>query len=165
MTKVWKDSYDGMLRAALGSQKLIIPSIRAIIFDKNNDVLFIKRKGSGKWALPAGGIEINESIFECLQREVGEETGLHVLKASLIALYTGKEYCIKNRFGNEYQGFEFLFRVDEWSGELKRETDETTNIGFFPIDAPPSIEGGYWEVHHAEVIEDLKKYNGTPAIK
>jgi len=165
MTKSWKDSYDGMLRSVLGNQKLIIPSIRAIIFDGNSDVLFIKRKGSGRWALPAGGMELNESIMECLEREVREETGLQVIKASLIALYTGKEYSIKNRFGNEYQGFEFLFRVDEWFGELKRETEETVNIGFYPIHAPPSLEEGFWKIHHNEVIEDLRKYNGTPVIK
>jgi len=85
--------------------------------------------------------------------------------ATLIAIYTGKEYSIVNRFGNEYQGFEFLFRVDEWMGQLRQETEETTNIGFYPISAPPSIEEGYWEAHHKEVIEDLKKFNGTAIIK
>jgi len=83
MTKPWKDSYDGILRAALGKQKLILPSIRAIIYNSKNDVLFIKRRGSGKWALPAGGMELDESIFECLQREVQEETGLQVVSGPL----------------------------------------------------------------------------------
>lgn len=111
------------------------------------------------------GIELNESIVECLQREVQEETGLEVIQATLIAIYTGSKYSIKNRFGDEYQGFEFLFRVDQWTGTLVTETDETTNIGFFSLDDPPPMEPGYWEIHHKEVMEDLRQYKGTPVIK
>ncbi|WP_018757211.1 NUDIX domain-containing protein [Paenibacillus terrigena] len=165
MSSNWGDSYAGKLRSILGNQKLIIPSIRAIITDEENRILYIERKGNKKWALPAGGIELNESIMECLKREVLEETGIEVIKATLIAMYTGKEYSITNRFGHEYQGFELLFRVDEWTGTLLVETDETTNIGFFSIDNLPQFESGYFEQHEKEVLEDLQKFNGTPIIK
>lgn len=165
MSRSWSDSYTGKLRSIVGNQKLIIPSIRAIILDKSGKVLFIKRRGNGKWALPAGAIELNESIIECLKREVREETGLEVINATLIAMYTGKEYSVRNRFGDEYQGFELLFRVDEWTGIILQETDETTNMGFFPLNALPSLETGYWERHEKEVLEDLKNFMGKPIIK
>jgi len=165
MSSNWGDSYTGKLRSILGNQKLIIPSIRAIITDEENRILYIERKGNKKWALPAGGIELNESIMECLKREVLEETGIEVIKATLIAMYTGKEYSITNRFGDEYQGFELLFQVDEWTGTLLAETDETTNIGFYSIDNLPQFESGYFEQHEKEVLEDLQKFNGIPIIK
>ncbi|WP_442601827.1 NUDIX domain-containing protein [Paenibacillus sp. KN14-4R] len=165
MSSKWEDSYTGELRSIVGNRKLIIPSIRAIIRDKENRILYIERKGNKKWALPAGGIEINESIVECLKREVREETGIEVIEATLIAMYTGREYSVINRFGDEYQGFELLFRVDEWKGTILKETDETTNIGFFSIDALPEFESGYFEEHEKEVLEDLQKFMGTPIIK
>lgn len=165
MLSSWKDSYVGRLRSKVGHQKLIIPSIRAIIMDEENRVLYIQRKGNQKWALPAGSIELNESIFECLQREVREETGLEVLAATLVAMYTGKEYAMVNRFDDEYQGFELLFRVDEWKGTVISETDETVNIGFFDPDHLPQFEPGYFENHENEVLEDLRKFTGTPIIK
>lgn len=165
MSNSWNESYDGILRAKLGSQKLIIPSVRAAIYDKQGRLLFIERRGSGKWALPAGGMELNESIYECLQREVQEETGLVVEQATLISMYTGRPYHVTNRFGNEYQGFEFLFRVDEWTGSVEKETDETTNIGFFSMTELPLMEPGFYEKHHHEVFRDLAAFNGGPIIK
>jgi 8-oxo-dGTP pyrophosphatase MutT (NUDIX family) len=165
MSNSWKDSYVGKLRSLVGHQKLITPSIRAIIMDQEGRILYIKRKGDGYWALPAGGIELDESITQCLVREVREETRLEVVKATLIAMYTGAEYSFANRYGDEYKGFELLFRVDEWTGTLVGETDETTNIGFFAIDDLPSFSPGYFENHENEVLADLKAFDGPPIIR
>jgi 8-oxo-dGTP pyrophosphatase MutT (NUDIX family) len=128
-------------------------------------VLFIKRRGDGSWALPAGGIEINESIFQCLQREVQEETGLYVNEATLISVYTEPRFSVVNPYGDEYQGFEFLYRVDRWSDSIVNVTDETTAALFFPLNNLPSTSPGYWANHQKEVFKDLKNFQGVPMIK
>ncbi|MCR8643544.1 NUDIX domain-containing protein [Paenibacillus sp. N1-5-1-14] len=165
MSTNWTDSYAGQLRKVVGHQQLIIPSIRALIFDDEGRLLFIERRGSRLWALPAGGIELNESIFQCLQREVKEETGLDVVEATLIAVYTGTQYTVKTSYGDMYQGFEFLYRVDNWQGTLSLETDETRNAAFFALNDPPQIEDGYWSEHHLEVMNDYHQFNGVPFNK
>ena len=52
-----------------------------VIIRRGNKVLLGKRKnshGDGTWAFPGGHLEMNESIENCAQREVEEETGLRV---------------------------------------------------------------------------------------
>ncbi|RXG24814.1 NUDIX hydrolase [Leeuwenhoekiella aequorea] len=44
-----------------------------MVYNKNSEILFIKR--NGKWDLPKGKLEKNESIEACAIREVEEETG------------------------------------------------------------------------------------------
>jgi 8-oxo-dGTP pyrophosphatase MutT (NUDIX family) len=65
----WEDSYVGQLRKLIGHKKLIHPSVRAIIQDKNGRVLFIKRKGQNRWGMPAGSMELGESIYETLREK------------------------------------------------------------------------------------------------
>ena len=43
-----------------------------------NKILMGKRRDSGKWTLPGGGLEPNDSPKTAAIRELQEETGLHV---------------------------------------------------------------------------------------
>lgn len=165
MSAKWSETYSGQLRQLVGHRKLIIPSIRAIIQNESGEVLFIRRRGDRSWALPAGAIELDESIFQCLQREVNEETGLHVHAETLLAIYTEPRFSVTTRYGDQFQGFEFLYRVDEWSGALRSETDETIDAAFFPMSGLPTMRPGYWADHHQEVFADFISFNGSPKIK
>jgi hypothetical protein len=58
-----------------------------------------------------------------------------------------------NGYGDENKMFSVVFLVDEWSGQIIEETDETTNAKFFAIDELPEIPELY-----RETINDLKTY-------
>lgn len=158
----FQDSYVGQLRNLVGHSPLIVPSVRAIITNDEGKVLFIK--GKDNWGMPAGSIEIGESIYETLQREVKEETGLDIVSATLIAIYTGKE-VVTNKWNDKYQMFEFLFKVDSWSGEVVSKTNETTDAEFFYIDERPVARDGYWGEHFTELFEDFNNYSGNLILK
>jgi 8-oxo-dGTP diphosphatase len=54
----------------------VIKEVSAGIFTENGKTLLAKRKGgslSGYWEFPGGKRENNETIFECLEREIKEE--------------------------------------------------------------------------------------------
>ncbi|QOR64859.1 NUDIX domain-containing protein [Cytobacillus suaedae] len=157
----WEESYLGILRSSVGKQKLIVPSVRAIIEDSEGKVLFIERLGEGKWSMPAGSIELDESIYECLVREVKEETGLNVLSAQAIAVYSNPKYGTKNKFGDEYQLFELLFLVEEWTGSLKQISEETASAKFFDVNDIPQGTNEFWTYFHKNVIKDLMQYKNN----
>ena len=63
--------------------KAKIPVVKAgggLVYNTKGEVLFIFR--NGKWDLPKGGIEKNETMEETAIREVEEETGVTGLKIS-----------------------------------------------------------------------------------
>jgi 8-oxo-dGTP pyrophosphatase MutT (NUDIX family) len=161
----WEESYVGQIRKLIGHKKLIHPSVRAIIQDENGRVLFIKRREQNRWGMPAGSMELDESIFETLKREVKEEIGIDVINATLIAIYTGPDKSIRNEFGDEYQMFEFLFLVDEWNGAILKETNESNNAEFFPLDKIPQGSNEFWDNHNKEIIGDLKNFKGQLILK
>jgi len=51
------------------------------VLEKNGKILLVKENQKvckGKWNLPAGGLDGNESLIECAKREIYEETGCKV---------------------------------------------------------------------------------------
>lgn len=102
---------------------------------ENGRILLINRAKEpdlGKWAIPGGRIEENETAEECLKREFKEETGLDVEPVKLIGIYSdpkrdprkiiGAAYIVK-RIGGEIKagddaGEAKWFRIEELPAEL-----------------------------------------------
>lgn len=58
--------------------------VYAVIFNSKKDKVMTVQNGRGHHFLPGGGIENTESHFQCLEREMLEETGYKVLIGSYI---------------------------------------------------------------------------------
>ncbi len=154
-------SYLGQLRQVAGNRQLVVPAARAIIFNEAGELLLIKRADNGWWGMPAGAIELNESILDCLKREVREECGLQVVSATAIAIYSEPRFVKTNLYGQTNQMFAIVFRVDEWRGDVIRQTDETTDARFFPLDRLPAKT----VPHYHETLADLAKFDGKLILK
>lgn len=138
MSVSWAESYVGQLRALAGDRTLMFVGARAVIRDETGKVLLIRRSDNGHWAMPAGAMELGESISGCAAREVREETGLRAGSVTAFALYTGPDRINTNMYGHTYQIFTVAFRIDDWSGTLLTSTDETTDARFCRTDEFPS---------------------------
>jgi ADP-ribose pyrophosphatase YjhB (NUDIX family) len=154
----WADSYLGQLRALAGDRTLLFVGARAVVRDEGGRLLLIRRSDNGMWALPAGAMELGESIADCAVREVREETGLEALRITPFAIYSGPAYTFTNMYGDTYQLYMTVFRVDEWTGELVRQTDETTDAGFFAVDELPTSMPS---VILTETLTDLAAFERT----
>lgn len=157
MTASWAESYVGQLRALAGDRTLMFIGARAVLLDPAGHLLLIQRSDNGHWAMPAGAMELGESIADCAAREVWEETGLRVRAVTAFALHTGPDYTITNMYGDTYQLFTVAFRVDAWDGDLVTVTDETTDAAFFPVDALPAP----LSATVGETLHDLAAYERT----
>lgn len=134
----WAESYLGQLRALAGNRTLMFVGARGVVRDEAGRLLLIKRADNGVWAMPAGAMELGESIADCAVREVFEETGLQAGAVTPFAFYTGPAYTFTNMYADTYQLFVVGFRIDRWAGELSRVTDETTDAAFYALDALPA---------------------------
>ena len=161
MSLSWEDSYLGQIRTLAGDERtLILVGARCIIRDETGRLLLIKRSDNGFWALPAGAMELGESITDCAVREVREETGLIATATTLCALYSSPENTNTNMYGHTYQQFSALFRIDAYEGELQRVTDETTDAGFFGPGEFPEPTGK--SVRRS--LDDLEAFERTGTV-
>ncbi len=60
--------------------------IRAVVFNDKDEILLVKEKADGHWALPGGWADVGFSPGEIAVKEVKEETGLDVKAVRLLSL-------------------------------------------------------------------------------
>lgn len=161
MSIPFEQSYIGLLRRHLGNQKIIIPATHAIVVDLNGDILFVQRKDNDWWVLPAGNLELNESVYDCIVREVWEEAGLSVHSAKLISIYSEPRFDFTNTHGGKHQMLAFVLHIDQWSGQLVTKTDETVAARFFPKTKPPENLHPFY----LEVLKDFYSFTGQTILK
>lgn len=138
----WEDSYLGRLRGITGAEPVIMTiGARAVLRDDTGRVLLIQRNDNARWSLPAGTMELGQTLQDCAIREVYEETGLTAHAVTPFALNSG-EALHTDVFGATYQHVSLAVRVDSWSGDLIRVTDETLDAGFYAVDEFPADLSG-----------------------
>ena len=52
----------------------------------NDKLVLVYEKDKGRWNLPGGGVDGNESVEEAVIREVREETNMRVIKQAILGL-------------------------------------------------------------------------------
>ena len=108
----------------------MVPAAGGAIFDIHGRILLVQRADNGLWALPGGKIEIYESVSMAVEREVKEETGLHVIAESLIGIYSDPDHIIVYANGEVRRQFFILCRCRILDGELSVD-HESNAIAFF----------------------------------
>jgi ADP-ribose pyrophosphatase YjhB (NUDIX family) len=134
----------------------------AVIFDASHKkVLLTKRKDNGLWCLPGGKMESGETIEECCQREVIEETGLEVQPRRLIGVYSNRDQLVVYPDGHRIQIVVLSFEA-EITGGILGLSDETTEFGYFLLE---EIESLSMHGRHKERVEDALKDQAIPIFR
>ena len=124
--------------------KAKIPVVKAgggLVYNKKGEILFIFR--NGKWDLPKGGSEKNETMPETAMREVQEETGV----ADLIVLKKlQKTYHVFKRNGVYKLKMTYWYKMEtNFEGELVGQEDEGIEKGAWiaPTDISTVLKNSY----------------------
>lgn len=106
---------------------------RAAIFQ--NDKILLVKEISGKWSLPGGWVDVNESIKSNIIKEVKEESGFNAIPVKLIALQDRNKH---NRPLYAY-GICKVFVLCEIIGGEFTPNIETSERGFFDLENLPLL--------------------------
>jgi 8-oxo-dGTP pyrophosphatase MutT (NUDIX family) len=113
------------------------------ILERDGMILFVHENcpghpDHGKWHFPAGWVELGEDPFECVVKEVKEETGYDFTSRSIIGVYsmvrkdtTGKMPKDPNAF---VHGFRIVFRGDISRDAIKPISEISETRWFTPDD-------------------------------
>jgi ADP-ribose pyrophosphatase YjhB (NUDIX family) len=98
-------------------------------------VLMVREISDGKWTLPGGWADVNQSPSESVVREIAEESGFQARAVKLAAVH---DYQKSNRPGLRLDSIYKLFFICDIIGGAARPSDETSEVAFFSRgDLPP----------------------------
>ena len=134
----------------------------AVIFDEDRKkILLTRRTDNGLWCLPGGKMEAGESVEECCQREVFEETGLEIHMRRLIGIYSNRDQLVIYPDGHKVQIVVLSFEAGVTGGKLGL-SEETTAADYYDLSEMKSMP---MHGRHLERIHDALTNMSLPIIR
>jgi 8-oxo-dGTP pyrophosphatase MutT (NUDIX family) len=137
-------SYVAALRARVGSNRLLLPSVTGIVYDASGSILLVRHRDDAIWSTPGGVIEPDETPADAVAREVWEETGLVVEPQRILGVFGGPGFVVRYRNGDETQYVMTIFCCSIVGGHLSAETDETTEARYISAQEFEGLEVSPW---------------------
>ena len=111
--------------------------VRGVVFNEDA-ILLVRERADGKWTLPGGWVDVNESPSESVVREVFEESGYQTKALKLLACYDRNRHPHPPHPYHVYK----LFFFCEILGGSPSTSYETDDVDFFKQDAIPELSTG-----------------------
>jgi ADP-ribose pyrophosphatase YjhB (NUDIX family) len=102
-------------------------------------VLMVREISDGKWTLPGGWADVNQSAGECIVREIAEESGFKARALKLAAVY---DYQRSGHPPHHIDSIYKMFFICEITGGEARASDETSEVAFFARNELPALSLG-----------------------
>ena len=122
--------------------------VRAAVFREDGAILMVREMTDGRWALPGGWADVNQSPRESVAREVQEETGFEVAPRKLAAVFDRAERPHPPSW--PFHIYRLFFLCDLIGGAAKT-SYETTEVRFFAeADIPPDLSPNRSSRYHID---------------
>ncbi len=125
------------------------------VIEKNGKYLLVqegKETCKGKWNLPAGHLEVNESLFDGAKREIFEETGCNVELTGLLQ--------ISNRVFEDKIFVGFMFATKLLNEHINIDNSEILNVKWFSyqelVNMKDDLRLYYWIINAIKSYENKK---------
>ena len=143
------------LRKKIGHDLLWLPGTTAVVLDADDRVLLGRRADNGVWTLITGILEPGEQPAVGMVREIFEETSVVAEVEHLAEVYAGAPMEFVN--GDRAQFLTLNFRCRYVSGEAKVNDDESSEVGWFPLDDLPPLPP-----YHQDRLQSALRSTGFP---
>lgn len=115
--------------------------VRGAVFDEQGRILMVREKAdAGRWTLPGGWCDVNQSGAESVVREVWEEAGLAVRAVKLAAVYDRAKQGHEPPYPFHIYKMFFICEPLGAASDAKPDGFETTEAAYFAEDAVPVDE-------------------------
>ena len=108
-----------------GKEYILRPAVYCVMFNSQDKKVAIIQTGDGKYFLPGGGIEDNETHEECLKREALEEMGMDIKVVNYIGS-ANRYFFSSNEF--KYYLSEGYFYICESGKKVSEPTEEDHSL-------------------------------------
>ncbi|MDT0415844.1 MULTISPECIES: NUDIX domain-containing protein [unclassified Streptomyces] len=138
----------------------LVVAASAAVTDERGRVLLQRRRDNDLWALPGGGMDMDESLSGAAVREVREETGLDIEITGLVGTYTDPRHVIAYTDGEVRRQFNVCFRGRIVGGSLTL-SNESTELRFVDPAELPDLP-----MHHTQRlrIQHFLEHRSTPYL-
>ena len=109
----------------------------SIIIHSEHKVLLQKRTDNNCWGYHGGAIEVGEIVEDAAKRELFEETGLIANNIELYGVFSGPEQYHVYPDGNEVHIIDIVYLCDDFSGEIKKQLSEVSELKWFDFNDLP----------------------------
>ncbi|MEU4824016.1 NUDIX hydrolase [Actinomadura citrea] len=138
----------------------MVVAASAVVTNEHGEVLMQRRADSGLWALPGGGMNLDESLPDTAVREVKEETGYDIEITGLVGTYTDPRHIIAYSDGEVRRQFNVCFTARLLGGEL-HVSDESLEVRWVP-----AAELDDLPMHHTQRlrVRHYREHRGSPHL-
>jgi ADP-ribose pyrophosphatase YjhB (NUDIX family) len=156
MIAAGSDAQMSVVRELLGSDTgYATPKIdvRGVVF-QDNKILMVKERSDGRWTLPGGWADVNESPSESVIRETYEESGYRTRCLRLLAVFDRDKHPHQPAF--LFHIYKLFIRCEIVGGAAKA-SSETVEVAYFGETELPELSITRvtpWQVHR--MFEHLK---------
>jgi ADP-ribose pyrophosphatase YjhB (NUDIX family) len=113
--------------------------VRGGVFDADR-VLLVRERSDGKWTLPGGWVDVNDSPSYAVEREIREESGYLAKAVKLAALFDKNNPAHGHPPGITH--IYKLFFLCELTGGAPALSSETDGVEFFDVHSLPPLSLG-----------------------
>lgn len=131
-------SYIKDMRKFVGHRPVLMCGASVFVEDDMGRILLERRSDNGCWGYPGGAVELYEEVEEAARRELLEETGITAHELELFGVFSGKELSYTYPNKDEVSIVDIAYICRSFSGTLKPQKSEVTELVFFDIDNIPA---------------------------
>jgi ADP-ribose pyrophosphatase YjhB (NUDIX family) len=140
-----------LLKAWQSDDGYVTPKIdvRGAAF-RDDKILLVRERSDGKWTLPGGWADVNETPAQSVEKEIVQESGFTAKAVKLAAVYDRNK---RNPRPSAFHWWKFFF-ICEITGGAAQLSNETDGVEFFTFDTLPELSTGrtnHWQIERMYV--------------